>query len=283
MHVSSYVGVKTKYYAIQLGYDDLLFTQTYGDDVVYYYGNLDNPSICSYEILDGKLYIYTNSDFDQYNIVDGGFVENGGHILYKQLELMSEFVKENPKLKITEGQKVDLGLSVKWAGWNIGATSPEQYGGYYAWGEVTEKYNYSSDSYTCNWTGLSKMNIGGTEYDVARAKWGDEWRLPSRDNLAELINNCEWIFIRYKGTYGAKVTGPNGNSIFLPFPGYKSGSRHIYEKERAIYWLDESDTIVSTVKYGQTLFIIMSGDSFTGQWYYCFIEMGCSVRAVSEN
>lgn len=285
VNVIYYVGVKSLNDAIKFGCDDLLFTLTYGDDTVYYYGDLDNPSIYSYEIVDGKLYIYSNSDFDQYNLVDDGFVTNGGRILYKSIELRSEFVKENPTIKITEGKKVDLGLSVKWAGWNIGAKSPEQYGNYYAWGEVKEKYNYSSDSYTCNWEGLSKMNIGGTKYDVARVEWGDEWRLPSRDDLMELINKCNWTFIRYRGTYGVKATGPNGNSIFFPFPGFKSGTKVNNEKNIAFYWLDSSDTIVSSVKYGQALYLKVSdsGKSFHGEWYFTFIEFGCSVRAVSDN
>ena len=277
VHVIYYVGVKSLNDAIKFGCDDLLFTLTYGDDIVYYYGDLDNPSIYSYEEADGKLYIYSNSDFDQYNLVDGGFVINGGSTLYKNLELRSEFIEENPTIEITKGQKVDLGLSVKWAGWNIGASSPEQFGGYYAWGEVTEKYKYTTDSYKCNWQGLSKMNIGGTEYDVARAKWGDEWRLP--------FDKCDWTFIRYKGTYGAKATGPNGNSIFLPFPGYKVGSNLYDDKEIAYYWLDSSDPIVSSVKYGQILYLKVSasGESFHGEWHFTFIELGCSVRAVSDN
>lgn len=287
VHMINYIGVKSLKDAVKMGYynKDLLFTLTYGDDTVYYYGDLDNPYIYSYELADGKLYIYSNSNFDQYNMVDGGFVLNGGSTLYKNIELGSEIVKENPTIEITEGQKVDLGLSVKWAGWNIGAKSPEQYGGYYAWGEVTEKYNYSTDSYTCNWEGLSKMNIGSTEYDVARAEWGDEWRLPSRENLAELINNCTWTFIRYKGTYGAKVTGPNGNSIFFPFPGYKVGNKAYDDKNKAFYWLDSSETIVSSVKYGQILYLEVSssGKSFRGEWYFTLVELGCSVRAVSDN
>lgn len=282
VHVINYVGLKSYPDEGWGYYDDLLFTLTYGDDTVYYWGNLTEPSICSYEILDGKLYIYSNSDIDQYNLVDGGFVLNGGSILYESMEIKDKIIKENPKTKITEGQKVDLGLSVKWAGWNIGADSPEEYGGFYGWGEVVQRQTYSEYYYGCDWGNLSKMDIGGTEYDVATVKWGDGWRIPSRDDLAELIKECEWSLIRYKGAYGAKVTGPNGNSIFLPFPGYKSGNRHIYEKESAMYWLSESDSIVSTVKYGQTLFMTMLGNSYHAEWYFCFTYFGCSVRAVCD-
>ena len=219
-------------------YNDKLFTLIYGDDTVYYYGNLDEPSIYSYEVSDGTLYIYSNSDFDQYNLVDDGFIYSGSHIPYKSIELKSEIVKENPKVKITEGQMVDLGLSVKWAGWNIGAKSPEEYGGYYAWGETVEKYNYSEDYYTCDYNELSKMNIGGTEYDVAKAKWGNNWRMPSKEDFSELMNECKWSLIRYKDVYGARIEGPNGNSIFMPIPGVKVGTKLVDERVTSYYWID---------------------------------------------
>lgn len=289
VHIIPYVGAKSLSDAKKWGCNELLFTLIYGNDVVYYYGDLNNPDICSYEILDGKLYIYSNSDFEQYNFVDDGFVYSGRSIPYKSIELRSEIVKENPKLKITEGQKVDLGLSVKWAGWNIGAKSPEEYGGYYAWGETVEKYNYSEDFYTCDYYALSKMNIGGTEYDVARAKWGNNWRMPSLEDFRELMNKCKWSLIRYKDVYGARIEGPNGNSIFMPIPGVKVGTKLEDEGLTSYYWIDSPrDLSISTgpLKVADifTLELNSSYDNITGTTYYCsLVYNGGSVRAVSDN
>lgn len=132
---------------------------------------------------------------------------------------------------ISTMQRVDLGLSVCWAGYNLGATSPEQYGGYYAWGETEAKedfcyYKYAKGSSV---TGYSKYtnigtNISGTKYDAARATWGGDWRLPTEDEAKELIERCHWESITYNGIKGRKITGPNGNAIFMPCAGYY----HIY-------------------------------------------------------
>ena len=128
---------------------------------------------------------------------------------------------------ISTDQKVDLGLSVYWAGWNVGASSPEDYGNYYAWGETNTKSNYTESSYQYH-NGSRYINIGsnisGTQYDVARAQWGGSWRLPTKAEMQDLKDRCTWIWTTYKGVPGYKVTGPNGNSIFLPAAGYRSGA-----------------------------------------------------------
>lgn len=136
--------------------------------------------------------------------------------------------------ELTSGQMIDLGLSVNWAAWNVGATSPEEYGGYYAWGETEEKKSYTETSYKYyladydrdgeSWDDSDEFenigyNISGTSYDVAHMKWGDGWRMPTPEEIAELINQCTWKEIRYKGTNGWLVIGPNGNNIFLPAAG----------------------------------------------------------------
>ena len=124
---------------------------------------------------------------------------------------------------ISTDQKVDLGLSVCWAGWNVGASSPEEYGDYYAWGETIDKSDYTEDSYQY-YNGSDYVNIGsnisGTRYDVARAQWGGSWRMPANAEFEELINRCTWTWTTYNNVNGYKVTGPNGNSIFLPAASY---------------------------------------------------------------
>ena len=123
---------------------------------------------------------------------------------------------------------VDLGLpsGILWAAYNVGASSPEEYGGYYAWGETEEKSSYTWENYKYGkknyydgdwyWTGsFIGDDISGTSYDAAHVKWGDGARMPRQKDIQELIHNCTWIL----GSSGAIVIGPNGNKIFLPFSG----------------------------------------------------------------
>lgn len=110
---------------------------------------------------------------------------------------------------------VDLGLSVKWAGWNIGASSPEQEGTLFGWGDPTGKETsvYSS-KYPVKDPPMSIC--GDRRYDMAMANWGWPWRLPSRKDFEELSRNCKWESFRYKNVSGVKITGPNGNTLFVP-------------------------------------------------------------------
>jgi hypothetical protein len=138
-------------------------------------------------------------------------------------------------------EAVDLGLSVKWATFNLGASSPEEYGDYYAWGETSTKNDYSWDTYKwCNgsYNTLTKYNIlsnYGTvdnkitlelSDDAAHVTWGDNWRMPTDAEWTELRENCTWIWTTQNGKNGYKVASKtNGNSIFLPAAGYRYGTR----------------------------------------------------------
>lgn len=137
---------------------------------------------------------------------------------------------------------VDLGLpsGIKWASCNVGATKPEEYGGYYAWGEIVEKDDYDSDSYLYykeneGWIFIGD-NIGRTEYDVARTLWGGSWRMPTMEEMQELIDNCAWTWTLYNGIKGQKITGPNGNCIFLPAVGYRLSANHYGLGGGGDYW-----------------------------------------------
>ncbi len=118
---------------------------------------------------------------------------------------------------VTEGntinghEYVDLGLSVKWATHNIGAIGPVYKGEYFAWGEITGKNNENNA-----YNDVSDI-AGNPLYDAARANWGGTWRLPTKDEICELIEKCKWKWI--KADEGYRITGPNGNSIFLPANG----------------------------------------------------------------
>ena len=112
---------------------------------------------------------------------------------------------------------VDLGLSVKWATHNVGANAPEEYGNYYAWGETDTKRRYVLNN--CSTMEEDLGDIGGTSLDVARVKWGGNWRMPTREEFEELRNYCVWEWTNLNDINGYKIIGPNGNSIFLPAAG----------------------------------------------------------------
>ncbi|MBO4986172.1 MAG: hypothetical protein J6C57_04185 [Paludibacteraceae bacterium] len=154
---------------------------------------------------------------------------------------------------------VDLGLSVKWATCNVGASSPEDYGDYFAWGETEPKEVYAWSNYKyCNgsYDSLTKYNKNSScgtivdnktqldlTDDAARANWGGSWRMPTDAELTELRNNCTWTWTSQNGVNGYKVTSKsNGNSIFLPAAGYRGGSSLVYAGSYGSYWSSSLST-----------------------------------------
>ena len=118
---------------------------------------------------------------------------------------------------------IDLGLSsgTKWSCCNLDAQIPEEYGGYYAYGEVKEKKTYTIDTYKYQDSNI--FSIYGTEKDVAHVKWGGEWIIPKTEQFEELYNECTFEIACFNYVYGGIFTGPNGNTIFLPCGGWRSG------------------------------------------------------------
>ena len=128
-------------------------------------------------------------------------------------------------------QFVDLGLSVKWATCNVGASSPSGYGNYYAWGETSTKIEYTVETYKHYRNGKYVnigSNISGTKYDAARVNWGATWRMPTLEEIKELKEKCTWAWTTLNGINGYRVTGPNGKNIFLP-PAGDRGSTYLGE------------------------------------------------------
>ena len=128
---------------------------------------------------------------------------------------------------------VDLGLpsGTKWANMNVGANNPEEFGDYYAWGETNTKNDYSEASYLFSPTNLNLgngCNIAGTELDAAHVNMGNAWQMPSYDQIVELRDHCTWSYTSENNVSGFRVTGLNGNSIFLPAAGYVAGTSHNY-------------------------------------------------------
>ena len=153
---------------------------------------------------------------------------------------------------------VDMGLSVMWASFNLGATKPEETGYYFAWGEILPKVEYTpenylwaeggDDTYTIiKYTDNNKI-ILEPEDDAATVNLGGSWRMPTKNELDELVNNCTWNWITLNGVSGYLVTGPNSNSIFLPTAGswgrYWSSSLFTESVDFAWYFeFDSSDVV----------------------------------------
>ena len=189
---------------------------------------------------------------------------------------------------------VDLGLSVKWATCNVGATKPEEYGDYFAWGETEPKTTYDWSTY--KWATATQKEWGWvletlTKYastvdnktaldpedDAARANWGDSWRMPTKEECEELLDNCtlKWVY-SYKGTgvAGLIVTGPNGNSIFLPAAVYRDGDILYNAGYGGNYW---SSSLYADYPYGAWRVYFRSDNVGRGSSNRCY---GQSVRPV---
>ena len=218
-----------------------------------------------------------------------------------------EFIKTMEKMEVDDSdpnipdpnpntgnhEYVDLGLSVKWATCNVGATKPEEYGDYFAWGETTTKstYNWSTYKY-CNgsYNNLTKYctdSYYGTvdnktqlelSDDAARANWGGSWRMPTDAEMTELREQCTWTWTTQNGVYGYKVTskksGYTNKSIFLPAAGYRRGSSLNIAGSSGYYWSSSLYT-----DYPDFAWYVGVDSSNVGRYYYDRND-GFSVRPV---
>lgn len=152
--------------------------------------------------------------------------KNGQTIVFPSNNVESvDFSEKAPDPTVTAGAVVDLGLSVYWSSCNVGAETPEEYGDYFAWGETKPKSSYTENNYsyfdnnTKTYTDIGD-NISGTEYDAATVNLGSDWRMPTKAEMQELVNNCTWVWSQVSGINGYKIIGQNGNSIFIPASGW---------------------------------------------------------------
>ncbi|MBR5700208.1 MAG: hypothetical protein IKX37_03850 [Bacteroidales bacterium] len=121
---------------------------------------------------------------------------------------------------------VDLGIKVngktiKWASFNLGASTPEGYGDFYAWGEMEPKASYTDENYTFK---DNPLNLTDAGRDVAREKLGGKWRMPTAEEFDALWDQCTWTEVFSNGVKLIKATGPNKKSILFPYAGYRYDS-----------------------------------------------------------
>ncbi len=190
---------------------------------------------------------------------------------------------------------VDLGLPSgnKWATCNVGATKPSEYGDYFAWGETKPKEVYSWSTYKwckgsddsmtkyCNkskYGTVDNKTVLDAEDDAATANWGSAWRMPTFDEIKELIEGCDWEWVEDfngNGVNGRLGTSKkNGSTIFLPAAGYRNNADLGYAGDYGGYW--------SSSLFGSNsscaCYLYFNDVSF--DWYDDYRLSGQSVRAV---
>lgn len=203
----------------------------------------------------------------------------------------------NPDDTLDGHSCVDLGLpsGTLWATCNVGADTPEGFGDHFAWGEIEPKDNYGWTTYKwCNGSEntltkyCSNRSYGTVdnkteldpEDDVAYVKWGPSWRMPTREQMVELRTYCTWVWKIQNSdtnsafdTYGILLTGPNGNTMFLPAAGFHYGTWYEQLNQTGIYWSRSLSPVPHEAYSSQFTPMILSGG-------YCSREVGRAVRPV---
>lgn len=195
------------------------------------------------------------------------------------------------------GKAVDLGLSVKWSDINVGATSPEEYGDYFAWGETAPKSHYNWNTYKYvngdffNLTKYCTSPSYGTvddktvlekSDDAASVNWGGKWRMPTHEEWAELRNdsNCSWTWMSINGITGYKVQsrkpGYTENWIFLPAAGYRYDGSLSNDGSYGDYWSSSINASNPCRAY------YLGFGSGSVDWFNFNRCSGYSIRPVSE-
>lgn len=201
------------------------------------------------------------------------FKKDGSIVNYNYIEIDSivAYSFEESPIGPNGREAIDLGLSVKWANMNIGATSPEEYGDYFAWGETEPKeiFNWSNYKWCLNsdkkitkyctssaYGTVDNKTVLDPEDDAAHVNWGGAWRIPTRAEADELCEKCSWSWTKQNGVNGYKVTGLNGNSIFIPASGLYISDMLSLVSWTGYYWTASLSTGISNdadnLKFHQT-------------------------------
>lgn len=247
--------------------------------------------------------------------ITGGFKvaicdsEHGVMILHSSSEIKRNTILNMPAVNYAPNA-MDLGLSVYWATCNVGATTPEGYGDYFAWGETETYYEsghaYDNPCYAAAWKeGKSNgYSLGSytfyndsspvfTKYnatdgktvleaddDAASAKWGAAWRMPTESEMTELENNCTWTWTTTNGVSGCNVVsnkaGYTDVAIFLPAAGYRNADSLYDFGGSGMYWSSNSGGFSDKARY------LSFDDYFGDDMYEINREYGLSVRPVAE-
>lgn len=241
--------------------------------VDFYKVDADDSDEWFREVSEGYIpFLLFLTDYDERHLNVISYGETGlpsySELRNKIIEILNTWDRKRPNsIRTYSTEMVDLGLSVKWSTCNLGANRPDQYGDYYAWGEVDNKPFYEEGTY--KWFKGPFNNFGirndyshyVTKYnyrdyagmvdnkfrldsidDAASMHLGRGWHIPTSENWQELIENCEWEHTNHNGIAGWDVKGPNGNTIFLPAAGGISRISRIGVGINCCYWASDKDT-----------------------------------------
>ena len=185
-------------------------------------------------------------------------------------------------------QAVDLGLSVKWSNFNLGATRNADAGDYYMWGDTKKQTNYVKQNYPHLNADGSLIDIGSeisnTGYDAAKAQWKGSWRMPTQADWSELINDCNWEWTTINNVEGFKVSSKkNKNFIFLPVTGQMSGENIVYGNE-GHYWMSCPDPATANrLEWAYRMVLKQPSDSDAGHSTSRLYKWkGCIIRPVMD-
>lgn len=249
---------------------------TYADECVRLGSSVTNIDFTLYELDPGTTYYYR------------AYVKLGDDIFYSDVKSVLTFGEKPTKINyiLINGHKfVDLGLpsGLLWARTNVGATYSFNDGNYFAWGEEEPKSCYNGSTYggeiSSKYNSSDGRMILGVEDDVATVNWGVPCRIPSSSEYSELEKECKWEWTSdYNGASGYTVTGPNGNSIFLPASGCIRESKISYHGSDGYYWSRSLYSSNTNSAYNLHFYIGRINPMNFG--YRC---SGLSIRPVAEN
>ncbi|MBO4850242.1 MAG: hypothetical protein J5529_04985 [Prevotella sp.] len=217
-------------------------------------------------------------------------MDNDSKLSVSDVTMLVDAILNGPKYDLScpdanHPHAIDLGLpsGTLWSCCNLGASTPEEYGGYYAWGETEQKevYDWSTYMYYNNSDG-SCRNLGsdivGTPYDVAHVKWGGTWVMPSKDQIQELLDNCTSEWIMFNGVKGLQLMSKNNDgTIFLPVAGHRWVDNLNSAGNYGYYW--SSTQFPSYSFYAYLLYFNSDG---AHSFYSICRDYGQSVRPVSK-
>ncbi|MBR5982399.1 MAG: leucine-rich repeat protein, partial [Bacteroidales bacterium] len=227
------------------------------DESVQYSGSNDNITCNLTGLTPGKLYYYK------------AYATNSNGTDYGNIEIF-----QLPTAQFAEHNYVDLGLPslIMWATANVGSTTPDGSGDYFAWGETSQKDGYYyTDNYYYSYS--DNPDTLPASADVASVNWNEEWRMPTKEDLQELVDNCDATWIDVDGLRGMQFTASNGNSIFLPAVGHHGEYSYIYDYGKGYYM---SSSIGENTSNFSDIFISSAGSSISESERY----HGYSVRAI---
>ena len=221
----------------------LLMLTSFTAGMEYLRGDVDQNSVVNIADVTELIDYLLSGDASQINLANADTDQSGSVNIADVTELIDYLL--NGQWSWNEPQDehewVDLGLTsgTLWATCNVGATAPEDYGDYFAWGETEPKEDYSWSTYKwCNGSYKTQTKYCtnskyGTvddktelepEDDAAFVNWGSTWRMPTYDQQMELVTECSWQWTVVNGVNGRLATGPNGNTLFLPAAGCRYNS-----------------------------------------------------------